>query len=962
MGDFTFLYQTGNKSGEDGNLMKKHFINLRLIFICLFVFVLALNLNTPAFGFFKSDYQEGLSAFEKKDYEKSFQFLQKALKKDPKNIEANQLLGFVYFQLNRLKEAENTFLEVQKISKNNDRVFRGLGWIYFLYGKNDESKKFFKEEIGWANNHFNNSNYDPYYPYEDKAYIESTYSDGNYGLGLLAKRAGDYKTAVIHLENAIKKHNQFSEKSEIITALGDCYLEQYKYSDAAAIYSKAISENKKNLTAHLKLAWSYYYDKKYDMAEKAFEKAQDTVKESVEAAYGLALSRNMLGKSDKVRNDLATGIALSPYYMDNAFVHDIIEKRSELRSLWKDFGLAYYKYGYYAAALYKLDGYLEKINPNDFEAQVAAGWSYRWLGYLDKAIDTFNTAIKLNPKSDEPHVGLGSAYLAYGKTAESADSFNKALSVNPNSAIAYNGLAYLYNYQKDFAKTEDALKKSVSIKKDYFDSQAFLANLYLSQKRYAEAAKEYENVLKIDKTLTAPLNGLGWSYYYSGRFKDARKSFEESKKLNPYLAEAHYGIGLTCSKLGDKETAKDEFIAAIRIWPYYSHTKDLVDIIKADKSWSDLYMTLGWSYYYNLQYALALDAFKEYLKDKPGDLSALRGTAWSNYRIGQLDTAYSNFQEILKKDSGDLDAMVGTGWVLFYKGKDDEALDILKKAVKKEPKLTNAMRTIAAINFKGKNYKEADAIYKKIAELEPLATDAHNNQGWVLYKEQKYKEAVVKFNESIGIYRYFGEPHYGLALCHLKTGDIDKAKESFTTAIYLYPGYMDGKELYEIIDSNPKLKNLSVDLGWSYYYNYYYDAARFHFNRALKADAADRDAMLGLGTINYILGDLKASIDTFGKLVGGLPKTADSWDKWSYMLDNLGWSYYYLKDYNKALETFKLLEAYHPKIKYIAPINGQAWCLLQIGNKAEAEKLFRETLKTVPGNYSAEMGIKSLKK
>jgi tetratricopeptide (TPR) repeat protein len=269
---------------------------------------------------------------------------------------------------------------------------------------------------------------------------------------------------------------------------------------------------------------------------------------------------------------------------------------------------------------------------------------------------------------------------------------------------------------------------------------------------------------------------------------------------------------------------------------------------------------------------------------------------------------------------------------------------------------------MAAIYFKGKNYKEADSIYKKIAELEPRATDAHNNQGWLLYKEQKYKEAIGKFNESLRIYRYLGEPHYGLALCYLKTGETDKSKESFTTAIYLYPGYMDGKELYEIIDNNPKLKELNAALGWSYYYYYYYDAARFHFNRALKSDAADRDAMLGLGTISYVLGDFKASIETLGKLVEGLPKTLESWDKWSYMQDNLGWSYFYSKDYNKSLETFRRLDGYHPKIKYIAPINGQAWSLLQAGNKSEAEKLFRESLKIVPGNYSAEMGIKSLKK
>ena len=418
------------------------------------------------------------------------------------------------------------------------------------------------------------------------------------------------------------------------------------------------------------------------------------------------------------------------------------------------------------------------------------------------------------------------------------------------------------------------------------------------------------------------------------------------------------GDGL-CQK-GDLAQAKDAFVAAIEIYPYYAHTQDLLGLIKANSDWADLYASLGWSYYYTQQYEPALNAFREYLK-----ISRPTGTppAASPGRItGSVTwTRPTRTSRIsCRKTPGDADALVGTGWVLFYKGKDDEALAALTKATAKNPELTNAWRTVAAIQFRKKNFKEADAVYKKIAALEPRALDVHYSEAWTLYREQKYREAIDKFNKSLSLYRYYGEPHYGLALCHLRLGDIDKARESFTTAIYLYPAYMDGQELYDILDGNPKLKDLYNALGWSYYYQYFYAAAKSHFDRMLKSYPGNRDALLGSGTVAYALGDVKDAAGYYGQLLPGLPATADAWDKWSYMLDNLGWSYYALKDYDKAAETFRRLESYHPQTPVHRSHERAGLVRPPEGDKAGAEKRFRESLKIVPGNYGAEAGMKAL--
>lgn len=928
-----------------------------------FIFAAGIPVQAAWFSKGSKDYfQEGLNHFQKKNYYLSMQSLEKALQLKSDYPEALGVLGWDYIKVGRALDAEAIF--AKKYAKNNTDIsaIQGLAWSKFALGKVEESEKLFKMEFKWADDHINKDNWVFYGP-SDKEYIESIYSDANYGLASLAGAQKNFPLAAKYFETALKYPNSFTSRTDLLTAYGDVYYDQAKYAEAIPVYERAVSVDKNNLSAQLKGAWSYYFNNNFPAAGASFEKALavSSRQESVEALYGMALGDYRQNKFDSAYQNLVKAIAVNPYYMDNAVVHDMIAKKPEWKKLWKNFGLAYRATNYYAA-IYKLDGYLQVVKADDVEALLADGWSYLGLGYPEKAMQLFEAALRINPKADEAYVGMGSSYLAYPKPAEALKAYQQALDINSQSALAYNGLAYYYLYGKDEAKALESAQKSVSLKSDYYDSRAFTGNLFFKQKKFDQAIKEYDQLVRIDPSVVASWNLLGWANYYAGKYDPAVKAFSESKRINPYLAEAHYGLGMCLAKTKEMDSAKDEFSAAINLYPYYSHTKELVGLIKANPKWNDLYKTLGWSYYNYQQYGLAASAFKAYLATEPGDVGALGGMAWSNYWIGQLDTAYAGFRGILNADPNDIDALVGTGWVLYIRGKDGEAMGYLQKAVKLNDKAVNAWRTIAAIHFRAKRFEEANAIYKKIADLQPYAVDTYNNQGWALYKENKFKDAVAKFNESLRVNRYLGEPYYGLGLCYAKLGDIDKARENFAAAVYLYPAYMDGQDLYKVFDSNSKLKDLYTALGWGYYYQYYYDKAKFHFEKALKADAGNPDALLGIGTVAYILGDFNGAIDAYKKLLPKVSAKAPSWDKYSYMLANLGWSYYYQKQYDHALETFKRLEAYHPDIPYIAPMNGKGWCELKKGNKDEAQKLFQQSLKIVPYNYTAEAGMKELKK
>jgi len=791
-------------------------------------------------------------------------------------------------------------------------------------------------------------------------------TDAKFGEAMVAKAEGKLEDAIKLFETAAKRPNQFTPKHKMLEALGDAHLLAGKPADAAAAFDKAFGESDQEpadlrSSLMLKAAWARYQQKNDPQAEAAFAKAVELTPASAEGFYGKALCQYRQGKTDGLAPLLAKGMALNPYYLETAEVYEMIEKNPSLRPLWKDWGLAYYRMGNYGAALYRLTGYIKAVKADDEAVLLATAWSHRGLGSWKAAMELFQAAASMNPAADEPIVGIGSAWLGMGKTAEAKEAFDKALKINARSHLAYNGLAYLYRQQKDEAKAVEALRQAIAINPSHYDSQAFLADLLYGQKQYSQAAAHYATCTTIDKQAVAAWNALGWSHYHAGNPGEAAKAFEQSIKINPYLADAPYGLGLAQAKQGKHAEARSTLATAIRIYPAYCDTAELAALIKANPDWAPLYATFGHAYARFQQHGFAAQAFEKYLAVTPDDRAARQGLAMSRLHTGQLDKALAGFQQAIADNPKDTDALVGAGWVLFYKNQDDQALGHLEKATAIQPDLLGAWRAVSAIAFRKKDFAKADQINKKIAQLQPLATDAHNNQGWVLYHERKYADAITKFNQSIEIWPYYGEPHYGLALCHLKLNALDKAKAEFVKGISLYPAYMDGEAFYKIIAENPGLGNLHIDLGWSYYYLFDGKAAAFHFDKVLKTDPANADALLGSATLDYVMGQTRAAAEKYEKLLPGVPATAPAWDKWSYMLDNLGWCHYLQKNYDKAAQVFQRLQSYHPDVTYVAPINGLGWGALGAGQKDKAKALFETSLQILPGNASAEAGLAAIK-
>ena len=159
------------------------------------------------------------------------------MKIDPDSLPAKKLLGWNYIKLGRLAEAETLFKAAQKEKSNDVGAIQGLAWVYSELGRNDEAVNLFNKEAAWAKQNIDHPDWF-YYQYEDQVYIRAIYSDANFGLSNAAKTAGDYPKAIKHLETALKYPNDFTEKSELLTALADLQYAQKQYPAAVASMRK----------------------------------------------------------------------------------------------------------------------------------------------------------------------------------------------------------------------------------------------------------------------------------------------------------------------------------------------------------------------------------------------------------------------------------------------------------------------------------------------------------------------------------------------------------------------------------------------------------------------------------------------------------------------------------------------------------------------------------------------------
>ena len=176
---------------------------------------------------------------------------------------------------------------------------------------------------------------------------------------------------------------------------------------------------------------------------------------------------------------------------------------------------------------------LEK-NPNDFDSLNALAVSYKLLGNIKKAEDTFILILKMKCKIDYILSNAGNFFYDTGRIDNAQKCHLEAIKYNPNNLNSLNQLGLCSSNQGKDKEAIEYYKKCLSLNNKDVSTNINIANSYRNLGLYKEAAHYYEFS---DKPL-AKCQQLECLYLLGDRdlFNEKLQEFSKLNKPHPLAA------------------------------------------------------------------------------------------------------------------------------------------------------------------------------------------------------------------------------------------------------------------------------------------------------------------------------------------------------------------------------------------------------------------------------------------
>jgi tetratricopeptide (TPR) repeat protein len=172
---------------------------------------------------------------------------------------------------------------------------------------------------------------------------------------------------------------------------------------------------------------------------------------------------------------------------------------------------------------------LEAVNADDSNSYAyhVLGQALEKMGYLYKALVTFEKAYQLNP--NDPDVILDLGHLAGRfKMNEIAEKLNRQfIAIRPDSPLGYNNLAHLLNGMNRGEEAIDILRDAINRLPNEAILWSALATVLTEEGRAAESIVFHQEALRLDPANRRHYYNLAYTFMHLGRTEEAVALFDE---------------------------------------------------------------------------------------------------------------------------------------------------------------------------------------------------------------------------------------------------------------------------------------------------------------------------------------------------------------------------------------------------------------------------------------------------
>jgi predicted Zn-dependent protease len=288
---------------------------------------------------------------------------------------------------------------------------------------------------------------------------------------------------------------------------------------------------------------------------------------------------------------------------------------------------------------------------------------------------------------------------------------------------------------------------------------------------------------------------LGRALRLQGNAEEARHELKTLVAAQPAMAPAHFELGLACARLGKSRAAIVALSKAVTldpklpaVWRALGDELTLAgDTQGADDAYArhikasvnDPQLLAAAAALCDNKLAVAEKLLREFLKQHPTDVAALRMLAEIGSRLGRYDDAERLLARCLELAPGFAEARGNYAGVLYRANKPAEALAQTKMLLEQDPRHPGHRNMMAASLARLGESARAIECYEGVLKDYPHQPKAWMSYGHTLKVVGRQEDSVAAYRKGIALLPSLGEAWWSLA--NLKTfrfSDDDVAEMS----------------------------------------------------------------------------------------------------------------------------------------------------------------------------------------
>ena len=188
---------------------------------------------------------------------------------------------------------------------------------------------------------------------------------------------------------------------------------------------------------------------------------------------------------------------------------------------------------------------------------------------LKKNNDAFKTlqkVLKIDRHRPEAYFLMGVNFQDTGEMDKAINSFQTAVDKNSDYLEALMMLGYIYDDKNDPIAAR-FFDNAIASDPKYLGAYLAKGNHLGNQGKFLEAIEVFKQINELDGQNPDAFYNIGLAYMQLDSYKEAADNFKICTQIEPTYVKGHFYLGQAYEKLGDKESAKQYYQQAINLDP-----------------------------------------------------------------------------------------------------------------------------------------------------------------------------------------------------------------------------------------------------------------------------------------------------------------------------------------------------------------------------------------------------------